>query len=107
MSVVYEADWLFCKRVVQTWQSKMASKMDAVFCRSRQKHLESFVLLLRPQKFTDCHPTISYISCLTSLEEIQSPDCFLPSYKIKQVALDSYYFPLHIYLDLYNLVAVI
>jgi len=31
MSVVYETGGLFCKRVVQTWQSKMASKMAAVF----------------------------------------------------------------------------
>ena len=39
MSVVCETGGLFCKRVVRTWQSKMASKMAAVFFRSRQKHL--------------------------------------------------------------------
>ena len=31
MSVVCETGWLFCKRVVRTWQSKMMSKMAAVF----------------------------------------------------------------------------
>jgi len=31
MSVVCETGGLFCKRVVRTWQSKMASKMAAVF----------------------------------------------------------------------------
>jgi len=41
MSVVCETGGLFCKRVVRTWQSKMASKMAAVF----------FKHLVKPRNF--------------------------------------------------------